>query len=102
MIIDKNTFTQEALSFVESGKAYDRAFIVADVASSLANKLYQELGTTKAMSLQDVDHLKLAFRTAAASLIDWGRCNRKVQPQDYADSIGYNAWPTPIMAEGEL
>lgn len=102
MLIDKNTFTTEALRFVQPDKAYDREFLAMDVAKSLANRLYEELGATKAMSLLDVDHLEKAFYTAAKSLIDWGRCNRKVQPRDYADSIEYNAWPEALKAEEVL
>lgn len=99
MIIDKNTFTVEAVRLVQPGKAYDREFLAMDVAKSLANRLYEELGASMAMSLLDVDHLEKAFYTAAKSLIDWGRCNRKVQPQEYADSIEYNPWPEPLKAE---
>lgn len=85
MIIEKTTFTLEALKLVEQGKSYDREMLAKDVASSLANKVYEALGGIKAMTLQDVDHLKRAFFTAAMSLIDWARCNRKVFPEEYAD-----------------
>lgn len=85
MLIYKKTFTDEALKFVERGKAYDREFVVADVASALATALYEELGGVNAMSLIDVEHLKSAFRTAASSLIDWKKLNQKVEPADYAD-----------------
>lgn len=99
MIIEKNTFTREALKFVTPNKAYDREFLAMDVAKSLAKQLYDELGASMAMSLLDVDHLEKAFYTAAKSLIDWTRCNQKVQPQEYADSIEYDAWPKPIGGE---
>ena len=102
MIIEKYTFTQEALKFVTPGKAYDREFLAMDVAKSLAHQLYESLGASTAMSLLDVDHLEKAFYTAAKSLIDWTRCNQKVEPREYADSIEYNAWPEPLKAEESL
>lgn len=91
MIITQKTFTEEALKFIEPGKAYDRAFIAKDVADSIADQLYEELGRTKSMTMIDVNHLKSAFYTAAISLIDWTRCNRKVNPQEYADTY-WRTW----------
>lgn len=85
MLIYKTTFTDEALKLIEPGKAYDREMLARDVADVLANRLYEELGGIKAMSLKDVDNLKAAFFTSAMSLIDWTRCNRKVEPEEYAD-----------------
>ena len=85
MIITQETFTTEALRFVEPDKAYDREYLARDVAKSLADKLYEELGRTKAMSLLDVEHLQKAFYTCAMSLIDWTACNRKQSPREYAD-----------------
>lgn len=99
MIITKDTFTLEALRFIEVNKDYDREWIAQDVASSLAHQLYEELGGVKAMSLMDVDSLKSAFLTAATSLINWTRCNRKAHPDEYADLMKDGAWPNPIGGE---
>lgn len=101
MRIDQKTFTSEALTFIEKGVEYDREDIAAKVACSLAKKLYYELGGVKAMSLMDVEHLSRAFYTAAKSLIEWTRCNRKVHPEEYADSV----WRMPeerAMMEANL
>ena len=86
MIIEKDTFTKEAVAASTRGEAYDKELLAQEVAYSLANKLYSELGGIKAMSLKDVDHFKSAFFTIAMSLIDWSRVNRKVYPEEYADT----------------
>jgi len=101
MIITKNTFTDEAVRMVEPYKAYDREWLAKDVASSLAKKLYDELGGVNAMSMLDLECLKAAFETTARSLIDWTRCNRKVNPQEYAELREDGAWPHPLVG-GEL
>lgn len=101
MIITKNTFTDEAVRMVEPYKAYDREWLAKDVASSLAKKLYDELGGVNAMSMLDLECLKAAFETTAHSLIDWTRCNRKVNPQEYAELREDGAWPHPLVG-GEL
>lgn len=101
MIITKNTFTEEAVRMVEPYKAYDREWLAKDVAASLAKKLYDELGGVNAMSMLDLECLKAAFETTARSLIDWTRCNRKVNPQEYAELREDGAWPHPLVG-GEL
>ena len=85
MYIDKERFTKEAVSIVKIGEAYDREDVSQEVAKSIAYGIYNELGGVRAMSLQDVECMKSAFYTAAKSLIDWTRCNRKVNPDEYAD-----------------
>lgn len=102
MLITQKTFTEVALKLVEPGKAYDREFLAKDVAGAIAEQLYAELGRTKSMSMLDLSCLKAAFFTAAMSLIDWTRCNQKVEPREYADSLEYNAWPQPIKPEEVL
>ena len=101
MIITKNTFTEEALRMLDPGVAYDREWLANDVASSLSRKLYDELGGVNAMSMLDLECLKAALETAARSLIDWTRCNRKVNPQEYAELREDGAWPHPMIG-GEL
>lgn len=102
MLIDKRTFTTVALKLVEPHKAFDREFLAKDVARVIAERIYNELGGTQAMTMLDLECLKRAFETAARSLIDYGRCSRKVEPEDYADSIEYNAWPEPINPKESL
>lgn len=98
MIIKRTTFTEEALAHIEQGESYDKEWLAKDVAASLAQKLYMELGGVNAMSMADVDHLREAFFSASKSLIDWTRCNRKAHPEEYAD-LTREAWPKPIGGE---
>lgn len=101
MQITKSTFTKEALKFITPGKDYDREFIAIDVASALANQLYDELGGIKAMTLIEVDWLKGAFYHIGLSLIDWGKCNRQAHPDDWADTDWRIKDETPIGVENE-
>lgn len=98
MIIRRTTFTEEALAHIKPGESYDKEWLAKDVADSLAQRLYMELGGVSAMSMTDIDHLREAFFSASKSLIDWTRCNRKVHPDEYADTVK-EAWPQPIGGE---
>lgn len=86
MFISKKTMTAEALRLVEVGKEYDREEVADGVAKSLAYQLYDELGGVKAMSLLDVENIRSGLYTAALSTIEWTKLNRKVEPEEYADS----------------
>ena len=86
MFISKNTMTAEALKLVKVGEEYDREEIADTVAKNLAYRLYEELGGVKAMSLLDVESIKSGLYTAALSTIEWTKLNRKVEPEEYADS----------------
>lgn len=86
MFISKVSMTNKALKLVKVGEKYDREEIAGKVARELATELYEELGGPKAMSLLDVEDIRNGLFMASLSSIDWKRVNRKVNPEEYADS----------------
>lgn len=85
MIISKDRFTTIALSYVKEHQKYDKDDVILDVAAEMATELHEELGWGS-MSLLSHEKLKEAFMQAAEKNIDWKRVNRKVEPEEYADT----------------
>lgn len=85
MQISKERFTTIALGIVEVNQEYDRDAVIYEVAAQLAMELHETLGWG-CLSMDCHEKLKEAFAQAAEKNIDWPRLNRKVWPDDYADS----------------
>lgn len=100
MIVTKNTFTDEALKFVEFRKDYDKDEVVSRTAAEMANKLHEAIGFGS-MSIESISKLREVFRATAPIAIDWRRLNRKAHPEEYADLRKDGAWPAPLVG-GEL
>lgn len=103
MRITKDEFTTTALGLVQPERKYDRFEVARGTAKELAEKLYNEFGGCKAMSLLQLSELEQIFVEMAMSAIDWTRLNRKAEPRDFAD----NEWrwvsenEPPIQCEAE-
>lgn len=94
MQITKKRFTEIALGFVETGKDYDHEEIVLRTAIELAGIFYDEFYHD--MTIGDIEDLRKVFKGIARNVIDWKRLNRKAHPEEWADSIKYDAWPEVI------
>lgn len=87
MFISKALITREALDLVKKGEEYDREEVATKVAKIFANRLYEELGGPKGMSLLDLEAVKGGLFMAMLSAIDWKRVNHKVNPEEFDDSL---------------
>lgn len=84
LVINKDRFTQVAISFVEQFQDYDKDEIVEQTAIELARLFHNEL--VEEMPADEELELRRIFRTIARNAIDWTRLNRKAHPDEYADS----------------
>lgn len=97
MLINKKRFTEKALGFVEQGKEYNKLDVIELTACAMADDLYVELAP--GMITEDISKLRDIFRGVATNCIDWKRIDRKVNPQEWADTIEYNSWPDSLVLE---
>lgn len=97
MIINKDTFTKEAVRIVEPEQDYDAEQVITRAAYEVAGQIFEEF--MPAMSVQDITELRVIFKRICRNAIDWSRVNRKAHPREYADSIEYDAWPNPLKEE---
>ena len=97
MYINRKELTSIALKLVHPNEDYDRIDIAQDTASMIADNIYIEFGGAKGMSLKTRQAIKDAFYEIALENIDWAACNRKRDPEEYADLV----WRS-LDAEGQL
>lgn len=85
MQISRSALNEAALKFIKPHKDYDRIDVAHDAAAMLADNIYMEFGGSKGMSLRVKGMLKEALYEIALENIDWVACNRKRDPEEYAD-----------------